>query len=398
MLPVDAERLVLTTPAGHRLLEMVAAISKPTPADIDRWRRSFPPDVVSAAIRLVSSRRRAFTKFRLADRMWLEPEGVEQATAEAVATHKACRFQSFDLVVDLCSGLGGDALAIASAGPRVIAVDADPAMPLRLRWNAEVHGLADRLLPCLARAESLPVRPGFAVHVDPDRRASPGAGRAHRLDSYAPGLPFLQSLFRNPSIPGGAIKLGPASDFDHQFDGAEVELISLNGECKEATVWFGRLASCRRRATILPSGATWTDHEAPNAILPTGPLSDWIFDPDPSLIRSGLLPGFAAAHGLHAVSPGVAYLTGPSPVDSPFLRRYRVLESLPFDLKHLRHRVHDLGLGPLEIKVRGLDTRPEDLRKRLDPPGPTPATLLLLGGTSRALAVLAERVLPPAPA
>ena len=51
----------------------------------------------------------------------------------------------------------------------------------------------------------------------------------------------------------GAIKVGPASDFGKHFAGPEfeVELISLRGECKEATVWFGELVSCRRRATRL---------------------------------------------------------------------------------------------------------------------------------------------------
>ena len=43
--------------------------------------------------------------------------------------------------------------------------------------------------------------------------------------------------------------------------GFEIELISLRGECKEATVWFGELASCRRRATRLPEGVTWTDRD-----------------------------------------------------------------------------------------------------------------------------------------
>ncbi len=50
------------------------------------------------------------------------------------------------------------------------------------------------------------------------------------------------------------IKLSPASDFAAHFRGPEheVELISVSGECKEATVWFGAAVTCRRRATRLP--------------------------------------------------------------------------------------------------------------------------------------------------
>ncbi len=65
------------------------------------------------------------------------------------------------------------------------------------------------------------------------------------------------------NAPGGAIKLSPASDFAEHFGGPgiEVELVSLNGECKEATVWFGAAATCRRRATKLPENVTWTDRD-----------------------------------------------------------------------------------------------------------------------------------------
>jgi primosomal protein N' (replication factor Y) len=50
-------------------------------------------------------------------------------------------------------------------------------------------------------------------------------------------------------------------------------------------------------------------------------------------------------------------------------------------------------VGPLEVKVRGLEIRPEELRARLRPPGPTPATLILSGGAGKAIAILG-----PAPA
>ena len=54
---------------------------------------------------------------------------------------------------------------------------------------------------------------------------------------------------------GGAIKTSPASNFGGKFPLAEVELVSLKGECKEATIWFGELAEPGLwRATALPSG------------------------------------------------------------------------------------------------------------------------------------------------
>src|SRR5262249_22449444 len=163
----------------------------------------------------------------------------------------------------------------------------------------------------------------------------------------------------------GAIKLGPASDFETHFrdPSFEIELVSLDGECKEATVWFGELASCRRRATCLPEGVTWTDRDG-NSDRPVsaGALSSWIFDPDPAPIRAGPLDSFATAQSLWRCTAGVDYLTGPSLVGSPFLSSFEVLESLPLDVKTLRRLVASKGIGTLEIKTRGVDVRPEALR------------------------------------
>ena len=111
---------------------------------------------------------------------------------------------------------------------------------------------------------------------------------------------------------GGAIKLGPASDFATHFHdrNQEIELISLNGECKEATVWFGVLATCHRRATVLPQGASWTGPRRAGSPCPVGPLEPYVFDPDPALVRSGLLDSFALAHELGRCAPEVDFLTG----------------------------------------------------------------------------------------
>ena len=72
---------------------------------------------VAAAIRLAHSRRKAMLKFERGPQMWVEPTSVEQATAEPVARHKASRF-ACPLVVDLCSGIGGDAIALAARSER----------------------------------------------------------------------------------------------------------------------------------------------------------------------------------------------------------------------------------------------------------------------------------------
>jgi hypothetical protein len=384
---VDAEAWVLSTEAGIGLLTEVSLIRSLGPADVARFRKA-----VSAAIRLSPARARAALKFERGAQMWVEATAVEQATAEAVARHKALRF-TCPLVVDLCAGIGGDALALAARAD-VLAVDHDQGMCRRLSYNAAVYDRASRLLPVRSRAETFVLPEGAWLHLDPDRRVN-RLDRARSLDDYAPGPLFWTAAIEQ--VAAGAIKLGPASDFARHFVGPkyEVELISLRGECKEATVWFGDLVSCQRRATRLPDNVTWTDRDGPSdAWASLAPLGAFIFDPDPALLRAGLLDGFAVEHGLGRVADGVDYLTGEADVSSPFVTAFEVVDVGPLDLKRLRKLLAVSAIGSLEIKVRGVEIAPEKLRRQLNLAGERTASLLLFGGQGPARAVLARRKNP----
>ncbi len=387
---VDDEFRVLTTEEGRRLLAEVEGMRSIRPADLVRLRKAAAPGIVAAAVRLSMARRKAAEKFGRGDRMWVEATGVEQSTAEPVARHKAARFGPCPLVVDLCAGIGGDAIAMAATS-RVLAVDLDLGMCRRILWNATAYDVGDRILAVRARAERFAIPRGAWVHLDPDRRAGRDR-RARAIEDYAPGPSSWESIVR--SVPGGAIKLSPAADFARHFPGPgyEIELISLRGECKEATVWFGEPASCLRRATRLPEGVTWTDRDAgAPGFAEVSPLSSWIYEPDPSLIRAGLLDGFARAHGLSRVAHGVDYLTSADPIVTPFLAAFAVCDVSSMDPKHLRRMIERHRVGTLEIKVRGADVSPEALRARLKPRGDESATLLIVGGAGPACAVLARR-------
>src|SRR5262249_19572573 len=149
-------------------LAEIAQVPSIGPMDLGRLRKLAAPAAVAAAIRLSRARAKARLKFEHGDRMWVDPVGVEQATSEPVARHKAARFNC-PLVVDLCAGLGGDALAFA-AQTDVVAVDAHPGMCRRLNYNAAIYGVTRRLLPVRARAEAFAIPTDAWLHLDPDRR------------------------------------------------------------------------------------------------------------------------------------------------------------------------------------------------------------------------------------
>jgi hypothetical protein len=368
------------------LAAIAAAGPQPELALQTQLRRQFPDELVRLGLLIHELRRRAAGKFTHADRLWCDRTGLEQATAEPVARHKARRFPPGESVQDWCCGIGSDAIALAGRGT-VIAVDARPAALLRTLWNAEIYGVADSLEFRLGDVTQMPIPDGL-IHVDPDRRQG-NAGRAKRLEDYVPGLEFLQRL--TAECPGGAVKLGPASNFGGKFPNAEIELISLHGECKEAVVWFGRLAGgVPFRVTVLPSGETLPGHPLSVATPITG-LQAFVYDPDPAVVRSGLVDLSADRLGLSRLDAAEEYLTGATRVASPFVTPFRVIAELPNNERELRRYLRESNFGNYEIKCRHIPVAAESLRKRLPAPGHDSATLILARVQGQARWIIAER-------
>lgn len=348
-------------------------------------RREFPEAVVRMALSLWELRRRGAAKFTRAAEMWFDRKGLEQATAEAVARHKARRFQG--LVWDYCCGIGSDAIAQAEHAD-VIAVDVNPANCLRTRWNAEVYGVARDLEVVCADVTQLTSRDGL-VHVDPDRRPGSG-GRVIRLEDYVPGLEFLARLTRE--FAGGAIKVSPASNFGGKFPHAEIELISLDGECKEATVWFGELAGdAPFRATALPAGETLAGNPL-DALTELAPLGRFLYDPDPAIVRAGLVDLLAVRLGLHRLDDAEEYLTSDQLVQSPFVQAFEVLAELPNNDREIRGYFRTHNFGSAEIKCRHIPIQAEAVRRRLPLHGSEPGVLVFARIAGRARAVICRRL------
>jgi hypothetical protein len=77
------------------------------------------------------------------------------------------------------------------------------------------------------------------------------------------------------------------------------------------------------------------------------------------------------------LDPRIAYVTSSQYVATPLASAYEVLDELPYKEKVLRAWVRDQGIGTLEIKKRGVDLDPAQLRKKLAPRGSATATLII---------------------
>ena len=149
-------------------------------ATAERLRATLGSETAGAVLELAQLRQRARAKFSRADVMFFTRDGLEQATAEPVASHRATRFAAAGakVVADLGCGIGGDALALARAGAVVAAVDLAWEHVVLARANAAVYSVADRLLPVWADLLQLSPLAVDAFFFDPARRTPTGPQHA----------------------------------------------------------------------------------------------------------------------------------------------------------------------------------------------------------------------------
>jgi hypothetical protein len=249
--------------------------------------------------------------------------------------------------------------------------------------NAAAAGLADLVSVDCADATTVEVERFDAVFADPARRRS-GGGRVFDPKSYSPPWDFVAGLAGR--VPRTVLKLAPGIDHALLPGGAEGEWVSVGGDLVEAAFWCGPLAAAQRRATLLPGGDELTGSEAP---APTGQIGQFLYDPDPAVVRSHLVGAFAEAIGGCLADPDIAYVYADDAVDTPFARRLEITDVLPFSLKRLRTLLRDRGVGRLEIRKRGSALEPEQLRKDLRLAGPNAASIVLtrVAGTPQVLMV-----------
>ncbi|RMG35065.1 MAG: methyltransferase domain-containing protein, partial [Planctomycetota bacterium] len=361
----------------------------------------YPPELVRAAVELIQARQRARGKFSRAERMWFDRRGVEQATDELVARRKTERFAAHPEVVDLCCGVGGDTIALAQRTV-VVAVDESPLACWFTRRNAEAYEVDRRVTVACADVRSLRDA-DLPIHIDPDGRpprGSPAGGSAatrhRRLQELRPPLDDLRRLMDR--YPGGAIKLSPASNFHGAFSGVEIELTSLWGECKEATVWFGSLRSeAPYRATVLPAGETLAG-DPMAACAPVGPPQRYLYDPDAAVVRAGLVDVLAERLRFNRLDRDDDYLTADHFVGSPMVTALRVLEVLPNNDRAIRQTLRVHRFRHVEIRHRRVRVaQPQRLTRGVTGGDRPPGVLVLARVAGRVSAIVAERVEPPQP-
>lgn len=364
------------------------------PAQAARLRKGLSAERAALVLEQVEVRRRAAEKFPQAARMFFSRRSLEQSTDAWVAAYKAQRFPSHQGTADLCCGLGGDALALAARGP-VVAVELDPRLARLAEANASVLGLGGSLTARVADVTVVDARsvddPAY-LHIDPDRR--PADRRTSRLVFSEPPLETVEAW--RAAVAGTAVKLAPASDVPESWAAsAEREWISRDGVCRQQVAWSGGLTDApgRRRATCVSIDGidTLLGSLSPPAIPLTEHWGRYLHEPDAAVIAAGLVGELAHAEGFAALDPRIAYLTSDTACARGLVASFEILETMPFDQRRVKQALARRGWGRLEIKLRGVEQRPEALRQAWRVAGDECGSVLLARLGQRSVAILARR-------
>jgi hypothetical protein len=353
---------LLLTSHGQEALQAAQSL-EPKEADylphFQRLAKEYPRELAQAALETAILRREASIKFPQAEEMYFTREALQQSSSFAVSTYRAERYRPFDALLDLGCSIGGDTISLANLAPTV-GIDIQPLRLAIAQANAQSLGVADQVEFILTDLEdSLPLRAvvGTGTFFDPARRS--GGKRSYSVREYVPKLDIIQDWL--PRLPHLGVKISPGvrlSEIEHWE--AELEFISVHGELKEAVLWFGALKSAPKKATVLPG---------PYSIVPDGyrvPLAlsqplQFLVEPDPAVLRAGLVAALGRRLGAFQLDPAIGYLTYQHITTSPFARVWRIEDWMPFSVKRLRSYLRERGVGQITVKKRGSPLQPEEL-------------------------------------
>jgi len=378
--PSASDGRALLSAAGHELLERLAGMDVGPDAALAlsaSLRAEYPADLVAAALTQQALRVAGRAKFGLADQMLFTRSGLEQASSEPVARHTATRFAGATVMADLCCGIGGNLIALAGRGRRLIGVDNDQVSLELARHNVSVYAPSSQAAFVRTDVGELKLAGIDAVYIDPARRVG-----QRRLPSgqYTPPLGWCIRLAE--SVPKVGVKAAPGLRRDLVPPGWETEFISVGRELKEALIWSPALATSASRATVLRSGdmlasgdTLTSDAEAEP--VPLAPPGAFLFDPNPAVTRAGLVADLARRIGAWQIDPMIAFLSADAPAITPFARTLRVVESAPWHEKRFAARLRELGIGAADIRRRGLAGDVERIHRRLGLRGAGAAVLVL---------------------
>jgi len=388
-LTLELVEFLLGEEAERELVKLADADLGDTLRLVTWLRKRFSRAEAAALLDQALLRRRAgrqpAAKFPRTELMLFIDEALEQASSREVAAYRARVLVAHGVRVmaDLGCGIGADTIAMAEAGLRVVAVELDPVRARLAAANVAAVGLAERVQVLCADWTTLQLAGPLAVDaafVDPARRVAVGGDQGlRRVFSLHEMVPPLSAiLLLRAQVPDVLVKVAPGVELDEIPSDAAVTFIAEGIRLKEAMLSFGALRSPRsrsqpRQAVVLPGPHLFAgegDRGQPRDrrrfdIPDIRSVQDVLYEPNPAVLRAGLVRDLGRRLHAGQIDAEIAYLTGDDIVPTPFARAWPVERDGPFNLKELNRWLREASVGRVIVKKRGSPIDPDAFRRRL---------------------------------
>ena len=180
----------------------------------------------------------------------IPPRAFEQCSSQESAERKPL---TGGAVLDMTCGLGIDTMALAKRFERVVSIERNEALAEVVRYNMSLLGITNVEVVTASSEEYVSTTTEHFdwIFVDPDRRSAEGK-KMVCMEDCSPNIVELMPRLREISE-RVAIKLSPMFDCAEAFrlcSPAEVEVVSISGECKEVNIYTNAERDMLRIAVI----------------------------------------------------------------------------------------------------------------------------------------------------
>ena len=276
----------------------------------------------------------------------IPPRAFEQCSSQESARRKPLSGGS---VLDMTCGLGIDTMALAEHFERVVSIERDEVLAEVVRYNMSLLGIRNVEVVTASSEEYVTSTSEHFdwVFVDPDRRSAEGK-KMVCMEDCSPNVVVLMPRLREISE-RVAIKLSPMFDCAEAFrlcSPAEVEVVSIGGECKEVNIYTNAERDMLRIAVI--GDGEWSfDNEAmaaePSAEAFTPEEYRYLLVPDVALQKARVAIAALRPYASIWSNNGYAFARE-LPAEALPARIYEIESIEPYRPKELKRRWRGEGV------------------------------------------------------
>jgi hypothetical protein len=337
--------------------------------------RGYPPLTKDDIFEIAKTKIKAREKFgELAERLFFDEEGLRYATPEVVARYRAERLKC-GIIADVSCGAGAQLVFFGLHCEKAYGVEIDRKRAFLAMLNAKQLGLDNVEIivgDALDDATIRKISDAEIIFSDPARPPNEK-------------VRTMENLFPNPlKVYEKYIKVTPEMAFElppqmppervKQSLSGEKEYVSLNFKLNRLALYTGELAEHDVSAVSLPSGEKVTSEDERVKLEKGEPelkdLKSFIYEVDYTVVKASLLENLAGKLGFNGIiveqDNRRVLLSSDQEYSSHFLRRYDVLDVVPFTTFQINRKLKELGAKKVTLRFSLSPKEYWEVRKKME--------------------------------